>query len=149
MGGVSPQLQALATALAATIGTGSIAGVATAIFFGGPGAVFWMWISALLGMMTGCAEKLLSVRYRRAGPAGWLGGPMYYIRDGLKSPLLAGLVCPGMPAGHPDRGRHGPVQLHCRRPPGHLRMGPAGGGGGRRGPDGAGDGGGGSDASPG
>lgn len=49
-----------------------------------------MWVSALLGMMTGCAEKLLSVRYRRAGPAGWLGGPMYYIRDGLKSPLLAG-----------------------------------------------------------
>ena len=67
--------QALATALASTIGTGSIAGVATAIWFGGPGAVFWMWVSALLGMMTGCAEKLLSVRYRRAGPAGWLGGP--------------------------------------------------------------------------
>ena len=84
------QFQALATALASTIGTGSIAGVATAIWFGGPGAVFWMWVSALLGMMTGCAEKLLSVRYRRAGPAGWLGGPMYYIRDGLKSPLLAG-----------------------------------------------------------
>ena len=98
------QFQALATALASTIGTGSIAGVATAIWFGGPGAVFWMWVSALLGMMTGCAEKLLSVRYRRAGPAGWLGGPMYYIRDGLKSPLLAGwfaLAC--LPA-TPDRG---------------------------------------------
>lgn len=82
-----------------------------------------MWVSALLGMMTGCAEKLLSVRYRRAGPAGWLGGPMYYILDGLKSPLLAGwfaLAC--LPATL-TRGRHGPVQLHCRRPPGHLRMG--------------------------
>ena len=88
-GDVSP-FSALMTTLAATIGTGNIVGVATAIFFGGPGAVFWMWVSALLGMMTGCAEKLLSVRYRRAGPAGWLGGPMYYIRDGLKSPLLAG-----------------------------------------------------------
>ena len=59
-----------------------------------------------------------------------------------EKPAAGGLVCPGMPAGHPDRGRHGPVQLHCRRPPGHLWMGPAGGGGGRRGPDGAGDGGG-------
>ena len=89
--------------------------MATAIWFGGPGAVFWMWVSALLGMMTGCAEKLLSVRYRRAGPAGWLGGPMYYILDGLKSPLLAGwfaLAC--LPA--TLTGGHGPVQLHCRRP---------------------------------
>ena len=63
-GGALTQLQALSTALAATIGTGSIAGVATAIFFGGPGAVFWMWVSALVGMMTGCAEKILAVRYR-------------------------------------------------------------------------------------
>ena len=82
--------QALMVSTASRVGTGNIAGVATAIATGGPGAVFWMWVSALLGMMTGCAEKLLSVRYRRAGPAGWLGGPMYYIRDGLKSPLLAG-----------------------------------------------------------
>ena len=59
------QFQALSTALASTIGTGSIAGVATAIFYGGPGAVFWMWVSAFLGMMTGCAEKTLAVRYRR------------------------------------------------------------------------------------
>ena len=71
------QLQALSTALASTIGTGSIAGVATAIFYGGPGAVFWMWISALLGMMTGCAEKILAVRYRRrTADGGWQGGPM-------------------------------------------------------------------------
>ena len=71
------QFQALSTALASTIGTGSIAGVATAIFYGGPGAVFWMWISAFLGMMTGCAEKTLAVKYRQRAPSGgWQGGPM-------------------------------------------------------------------------
>lgn len=93
------RVQALATALASTIGTGSIAGVATAIFFGGPGAVFWMWVSALLGMMTGCAEKVLAVGYRRPGRDGsWAGGPMHYLRDGLHSPFLAGwfaLACAG------------------------------------------------------
>ena len=84
------QFQALSTALAATIGTGSIAGVATAIFYGGPGAVFWMWISALLGMMTGCAEKTLSVRYRiRASNGIWQGGPMYYMERGLRAKPLA------------------------------------------------------------
>lgn len=97
--GAVSQLQALATALAATIGTGSIAGVATAIFYGGPGAVFWMWISALLGMMTGCAEKLLAIRYRERGPDGnWRGGPMVYMRDGLHMPRLAllfALACVG------------------------------------------------------
>ena len=78
------QIQALSTALASTIGTGSIAGVATAIFYGGPGAVFWMWISALLGMMTGCAEKILAVRYRRrTADGGWQGGPMEYMEQGL------------------------------------------------------------------
>ena len=82
----------MSAALAATIGTGSIAGVATAIFYGGPGAVFWMWVSALLGMMTGCAEKLLAIRYREKGEDGrWRGGPMVYIRDGLRMPRLAGL----------------------------------------------------------
>jgi len=90
--GALTQLQALSTALAATIGTGSIAGVATAIFYGGPGAVFWMWISALLGMMTGCVEKILAVRYREKDEKGaWRGGPMVYIRDGLKLPGLAGM----------------------------------------------------------
>lgn len=84
------QLQALCTALASTIGTGSIAGVATAIWFGGPGAVFWMWISAILGMMTGFVEKVLAVRYRRPNRVGgWIGGPMYYLRDGLGSQALA------------------------------------------------------------
>lgn len=90
-GGGLSSLQALATALASTMGTGSIAGVATALTLGGPGAVFWMWVSALLGMMTGCGEKILSVRYQRPAPGGGLqGGPMFYLRDGLHIPLLAG-----------------------------------------------------------
>ena len=73
------QFQALSTALASTIGTGSIAGVATAIFFGGPGAVFWMWISALVGLMTSFVEKTLAVKYRRRTKGGWEGGPMEYM----------------------------------------------------------------------
>lgn len=91
--GLSP-LQALATALASTMGTGSIAGVAAALTLGGPGSVFWMWVSALLGMMTSCGEKYLAVKYQRPGPDGALrGGPMYYIRDGLGSPFLAACFC--------------------------------------------------------
>ena len=81
--GVSP-FQAVATAMAGTIGTGSIAGVATAIVSGGPGAIFWMWISALLGMVTKYAEIVLSLRYREKNAKGeWVGGPMYYISKGL------------------------------------------------------------------
>lgn len=88
--GLSP-LQALATALASTMGTGSIAGVAVALTLGGPGAIFWMWVSAFLGMMTGCGEKLLAVQYQRPAPGGGLqGGPMFYLRDGAGSPFLAG-----------------------------------------------------------
>lgn len=90
------QFQALSTALASTIGTGSIAGVATAIFYGGPGAVFWMWVSAFLSMMTGCIEKTLAVRYREPSPeGGWQGGPMCYMEKGLHSRFLAVLfsVC--------------------------------------------------------
>ncbi len=82
--GVSP-FQAVATAMAGTIGTGSIAGIATAIVSGGPGAVFWMWISALLGMVTKYAEIVLSINYREKNEKGeWVGGPMYYIRKGVK-----------------------------------------------------------------
>lgn len=78
------QLQALTTALASTIGTGSIAGVATAIFFGGPGAVFWMWLSAFLGMMTSAAEKALAVAFRQPDPSGaFRGGPMCYMTQAL------------------------------------------------------------------
>ena len=90
-GGGLSSLQALATALASTMGTGSIAGVATALTLGGPSAVFWMWVSAFLGMMTGCGEKLLAVRYQRPAPGGGLqGGPMFYLRDGVGSLFLAG-----------------------------------------------------------
>ena len=79
-GEVTP-LQAMTTALAATVGTGNIAGVAGAIALGGPGAVFWMWISALLGMATKYAEVALAVRFRERAPDdGFRGGPMYYIR---------------------------------------------------------------------
>ena len=79
------QFGALATALASTIGTGNIAGVAGAIAIGGPGAVFWMWISALLGMCTKFAEVTLAVHYRETNAHGDLvGGPMYYIKNGLK-----------------------------------------------------------------
>lgn len=79
------QFQALSTALAATIGTGNIAGVATAITLGGPGAVFWMWVSALFGMMTSYGENVLGVYYRTKNAEGeWSGGPMYYLQEGLK-----------------------------------------------------------------
>lgn len=81
-GGISP-FQALCTTLAATVGVGNIAGVAVAIAAGGPGAVFWMWVAAVLGMMTAYAESTLGVYYRRRDADGWLGGAMYYIRDGL------------------------------------------------------------------
>ncbi|MDD4849448.1 MAG: alanine/glycine:cation symporter family protein [Gemmiger sp.] len=78
------QFQSLCTALAATIGTGNIVGVATAIVNGGPGAIFWMWLMSLLGMMTSFAENVLGIYYRRKNQAGeWVGGPMYYLHDGL------------------------------------------------------------------
>lgn len=82
-GEVSP-FQAMCTALAATVGTGNIAGVTGAIVAGGPGAVFWMWISALFGMCTKYSEVVLSIKYRERNEKGdWVGGPMYYIKNGL------------------------------------------------------------------
>ena len=76
--------QALSTVLAGTVGSGNIAGVAAAIAIGGPGAVFWMWVIALVGMMTKMAEVSLSVAYRKKGANGeYYGGPMHYIREGL------------------------------------------------------------------
>lgn len=82
-GDITP-FQALMTALSATIGTGNIAGVATAIALGGPGAVFWMWLTALFGMATKYGEAVLAVRYREVDELGnYVGGPMYYIRNGL------------------------------------------------------------------
>ena len=78
------QFQALCTALAATVGTGNIAGVAGAIATGGPGAVFWMWISAFFGMMTNYSENVLGIFFRRKDKKGeWAGGAMYYLQDGL------------------------------------------------------------------
>ena len=78
------QFQSLCTALAATVGTGNIVGVAGAIATGGPGAVFWMWLIAFFGMMTNFSENVLGILYRRKGEDGeWHGGAMYYLRDGL------------------------------------------------------------------
>lgn len=82
--------QAVATALAATVGTGNIAGVATAIATGGPGAVFWMWVSAVFGMTTKFGEVVLSIKYRETTADGrYVGGPMYYIQNGTGQKWLA------------------------------------------------------------
>lgn len=84
--------EALMTALAATIGTGNIVGVATAVVAGGPGAIFWMWLTALFGMATKYAEAVLAVRYREKNKRGGMsGGPMYYIKNGLNCRWLASL----------------------------------------------------------
>ena len=84
-GSISP-FQALCTALAATVGTGNIAGVAAAICVGGAGAVFWMWVAAFFGMMTNYSENVLGIYYRRRNKNGeWSGGAMYYLKDGLGS----------------------------------------------------------------
>ena len=88
-GAITP-FQAVCTALAATVGTGNIAGVAGAIAIGGPGAIFWMWVSALFGMCTKYAEVTLAVHYREINANGELvGGPMYYIKNGLSKKWLA------------------------------------------------------------
>lgn len=82
--GEIPPFQALMTALSATVGTGNIAGVATAVFLGGPGALLWMWLTALVGMATKYSEAVLAVRFREVDERGdHVGGPMYYIRNGL------------------------------------------------------------------
>ena len=98
--------QAVTTALAGTVGTGNIAGVTGAIFVGGPGAVFWMWVSAFFGMCTKYAEIALAVRYREKDEGGaYHGGPMYYIKNGLGKnwkwlaaifAILGGLACFGI-----------------------------------------------------
>ncbi|MBR3347276.1 MAG: sodium:alanine symporter family protein [Solobacterium sp.] len=80
------QFQSLCTALAATVGTGNIAGVSAAIVSGGPGAVFWMWVVSFFGMMTNFSENVLGIYYRRKNEKNeWCGGAMYYLRDGLGS----------------------------------------------------------------
>lgn len=91
--GISP-FSAMSTALASTVGTGNIAGVATAIVAGGPGAIFWMWVSSFLGMMTKYAEVFLAVKYRRKTPEGYRGGPMYYMEAlGWHIPAVLFSVC--------------------------------------------------------
>lgn len=82
---------ALMTALAATVGIGNIVGVATAITMGGPGAVFWMWMTGLVGMATKYSEAVLAVKYREKGPHGMRGGPMYYLTNGANLPWLGTL----------------------------------------------------------
>lgn len=90
-GTVTP-FQAVTTALASTVGASNIVGVPVAIFFGGPGAVFWMWMTALVGMITKYVEVVLGVMYREKNDAGeYVGGPMYYLKNGLKSPFLGHL----------------------------------------------------------
>ena len=91
-GTISP-FQALCTALAATIGTGNIAGVATAISLGGAGAVFWMWVAAFFGMMTNFSENVLGLYFRRRNDKGeWSGGAMYYLKDGLGKKKGFGII---------------------------------------------------------
>ncbi len=91
-GDVSP-FAALSTALAATVGNGNIGGVATALFTGGPGAIFWMWICGFVGMATKYSEALLGVKYREKYSDGTIaGGPMYYIKNGLKNSKLARIL---------------------------------------------------------
>lgn len=87
-GDISP-FSALATALAATVGTGNIVGVSLAIIMGGPGAIFWMWIAAIFGMATKFAEVTLALAYREKRGGSFVGGPMYYIENGLKNKKLA------------------------------------------------------------
>lgn len=92
----STQYQALCTALAATVGTGNLAGVAGAIALGGPGAIFWMWVCAVFGMVTKFAEATLAIRYRSVNSDGeYIGGPMYMIRNGMgkRWRILAGIYC--------------------------------------------------------
>jgi len=87
--GVLSPFQAFATALAASIGTGNIAGVATAVISGGPGALAWIWIYGFFATAIKFSEAVLGVRFRQVSAAGLQSGPMYYLRDGLRSPWLA------------------------------------------------------------
>lgn len=90
--GTLTPFQAVTTALASTVGASNIVGVPVAIYFGGPGAVFWMWFTALIGMVTKYAEIVLGVKYREKNADGeFVGGPMYYLKNGLKSKALGHL----------------------------------------------------------
>ena len=115
--GISP-FNALMTSLAATIGTGNIAGVATAIFLSGPGAVFWMWMTALVGMATKYAETVLAVRFRETDERGkQVGGPMYYIQNGLGANWKWLAMCFALFAGVVGFG----IGIWCRPIPSPMR----------------------------
>ena len=90
-GGVLSPFQAFMTALGTSVGTGNIAGVATAIVSGGPGTLFWIWVYGLVATAINFSEAVLAIEIRRVDAAGVKSGPMYYLRDGLKSPALAGV----------------------------------------------------------
>jgi AGCS family alanine or glycine:cation symporter len=90
-GGVLTPFQAFMTALGTSVGTGNIAGVATAIISGGPGTLFWIWVYGLVAAAIKFSEAVLAIEFRRVDAAGVKSGPMYYLRDGLKSPALAGI----------------------------------------------------------
>ena len=127
--------QALTTAVAAQVGTGNITGCATALAGGGPGAIFWMWMSAFFGMATIYAEAVLAQTFKTTVDGQVTGGPAYYIRAAFKGKFgkfLAGLLLRGHRAGAGLHGQHGPVQLHQRRLPQRLRRQQAGRGFGRR-----------------
>ena len=110
-GSVSP-FQAVATALASTVGVGNIAGVATAISIGGPGALFWLWVSGVLGMCTKYSEIVVALHYREKDATGVMrGGAMYVLKNGLGMPWLGTIfAAPGL-AGRVRHRQHGPVQL--------------------------------------
>lgn len=113
-GEISP-FNALMTALAADIGTGNIVGVSTAIYIGGPGALFWMWVTALVGMATKFSEVLLSVHFREKTPAGnWVGGAMYFNQKRARTQVdVARLVLCAVRHRRLYRyGRYGTGQLH-------------------------------------
>jgi hypothetical protein len=108
--GISP-FQALTVSLASRVGTGNLAGVAVALYLGGPGAIFWMWMVALVGMATAYSESTLAQLYKTHGPAGlYRGGPAFYIRKGLKMPWLGVGVL-----GVPDPQLSGWCSTPCRR----------------------------------
>lgn len=85
--------QVATAALSGTIGTGNIVGVAAAIIYGGPGSIFWMWVSAFFGMATKYYEIKKSIEYRQTTKNGYVGGPMYYMKNGIHSPIMAGIFC--------------------------------------------------------
>ena len=109
--------QSVATAIAAQVGTGNLTGAATALISGGPGAIFWMWMSAFFGMATIYSEAVLAQEYKTVEHGEVTGGPVYYIRAALQGNLreISGrLLCGPDRAGSGIYGQHGAVQLHRR-----------------------------------